>query len=144
MENLFIKNSSQDQEVLATSKLFLDRIVAQIKSAYSNVEHCRTEDHKSSTSIHIGNKRNRACTHCFSVNSKGIITYRSHDLLFFKRDDKEHPDVERLLKKYPESERGNSSSKFTLKLNIESEVDFVKKVKDIVFMLERDGFVLKR
>ena len=142
MENLFIKNSSQDQEVLATAKLFLDRIVGQVSNAYSNIKHFETRNHKDSTSIHIGIHRNNACTHCFSVDNKGVITYRSHDLLFFDQNGKENPHSKRLMEKYPKSEK--YSSKFTLKLTIESEVDFLTKVKDIVFMMERDGFVLKR
>ena len=142
MENLFIKNSSQDQEVLTAGKRFLERIVEQVVGAYSNIRHHDIRHHKSSTSIHIGIHRNRACTHCFSVDSKGIISYRSHKTLFFKKGEEESPTVKRFLEKYPESERYGSD--FTLKLTIESEVDFVKKVKDIVFMLERDGFVLRR
>ena len=144
MENLFIKNSSQDQEVLKTAKRFLDNIVGQITDAYSNVIHHTIVNYKSSTRIEIGCVRNPNCTHSFTVNSKGIITYTSYSLLFFKTNDKEHPDVVRLLKKYPESSRYKNSSDFCLVVEIENEVDFVNKVKDIVFMLEKGGFVLRR
>lgn len=144
MENLFIKNSSQDQEVLKGAKRFLDNIVSQITSAYSNIKHHTTENYKSSTRVEIGRAINPNCTHSFTVNSKGVITYTSDNTLFFKTNEKEHPDVVRLLKKYPKSTRYKNSSDFCLVVEIENEVDFVNKVKDIVFMLEKGGFVLRR
>lgn len=145
MENLFIKNSSQDQEVLKGAKRFLDNIVSQITSAYSNIKHHTTENYKSSTRVDIGCVINPNCTHSFTVDSKGIITYKSYSSLFFKcKNGDEHPTVVTLLKKYPESTRYESSSDFSLVVKIENEVDFVNKVKDIVFMLEKGGFVLRR
>ena len=144
MENLFIKNSSEDQEVLKGGKRFLDNIVSQITSAYSNIRHHTTHNQKSSTRVDIGCVRNPNCTHSFTVNSKGIITYKSYNSLFFKNGEKEHPDVVRLLKKYPKSTRYETSSDFSLVVEIENEVDFVNKVEDIVFMLEKGGFVLRR
>ena len=142
MENLFIKNSSQSQEKLIESKKFLDVIVGQIRSAYSNIKHFDTRNHKDSTTICIGIHNNRACTHRFNVNNEGIITYTSHDLLFFDVKGEQHPFVTKMLEKYPKS--NFYSHKFELVVEIESEEDFLNKVKDIVFMLERDGFVLKR
>lgn len=142
-ENLFVKNSAQDQDVLIASKKFLDNIVGQIKDAYSNVLHCYTDELKDSTVIEIGCHPNKNCTHSFKVDKEGIITYTSDSELFFDKNGKPNPKKVELLKKYPESTEWKGD-KISLVVKIKNETDFVNKVKDIAYMMEKNGFVLKR
>ena len=144
MENLFVKKSTISVDKLRSGKAFLQRIASNVTSAYSGVW-TKTEDSQESTRMEFGVHPNKDVCHSFKVNLDGVVTFASKYTQHLYAKDL--PYAEALLKKHPKSslrERSGNCADFYLVIELHNDTDLVDNVDAIIFMLEKDGFALKR
>jgi hypothetical protein len=144
MENLFIDNASDKELIRKEKNTFLDRIIKDLMNAYTGIH--KDEQHSHGISLfYIGCHPNRNCVHSFLVDRNNNIKFRSDSELIYKDelDNKKTKKAHELMKRNPKSDWCSRGKNFTLRIEDITEENIGSCIKDIVTMLEWDGFTLK-
>lgn len=138
--NLFIESSTPAAKLRQESNSLVAKICADLKEAYCNIKHFESTHSDTSSIFRIGCHRNENCTHSFTVNQDGTLSFMGYSILVFKKEARYAKAME-LLSKYPKSTYGYNS--FVLKIGSINSETIQSVVKDIVLALEWDGFTLR-